>query len=97
MDPNAALERCRALAQEVLDSTPAEREDNLSDVGVELAEAFFDLDRWLKNRGFLPKAWDHGRNYRPGEENARPGMQGSPDRMLPGRKGELPRKPPGTR
>lgn len=51
MDPNAALDLLRDWAETALQYADQPQE-------LDAAQAFADLDRWLSNRGFLPKAWD---------------------------------------
>jgi hypothetical protein len=49
MDPNTALQRIRELVTGVCIGSGAQ--------GIDLAEAFEDLDGWLSKGGFLPSDW----------------------------------------
>lgn len=53
MDPDETIAQLRNLSREAMRGNPVDCMD--------LAEAFYDLDEWLSNGGFLPRVWE---NYR---------------------------------
>lgn len=53
MDPDETIAELRNLSRKAMIGNPVDYMD--------LAEAFYHLDSWLSNGGFLPKAWE---NYR---------------------------------
>ena len=53
MDPNETIAHLRNLSREAMRGNPVDCTD--------LAEAFYDLDEWLSNGGFLPGAWENRR------------------------------------
>jgi hypothetical protein len=53
MDPNQAAKDLCKLSDSILRD-----EENQSSEAVAMAELFLALNRWLANRGFLPKQWN---------------------------------------
>jgi hypothetical protein len=53
MDPDEALDRIRALAEQVIANPDAAHFDGAAD----LAEQVIALDEWLSRGGFPPGAW----------------------------------------
>ena len=66
MDPNKALDDLRKLAFEAKGLAAMEHKNcdiqGGTSIAEELAEAFEDLDEWLKKGGFLPETWSAARN-----------------------------------
>jgi len=59
MDPNATLAKMRQLANMILsDEGGLEDAGDLEDAARDLAEHVEALDGWLRQGGFLPKAWE---------------------------------------
>ena len=59
MDPNATLAKMRQLANMILsDEGGLEDVGDLEDAAHDLAEHVEALDGWLRQGGFLPKAWE---------------------------------------
>ena len=58
MDPNAALEKIRALVKDLFSDSPTPH-DTADTVGwaIELAEAVEALDAWLSQGNSLPESW----------------------------------------
>lgn len=75
MDPDAALERLRELAAEIIGRTDGESYDYVeitADLGDELAETFEGLDEWIKKGGFLPKDWRKDAGDKQGDSHSSP-------------------------
>ena len=58
MDPEAALEKIRALVREIQKLEDDEADDEeFAGPASELAEAFDGLDQWMSKGGFPPGEW----------------------------------------
>ncbi|ABD58206.1 hypothetical protein PBI_COOPER_89 [Mycobacterium phage Cooper] len=62
MDPNAALAELIDYANAVLNDEADTYPDNLGQDATALAERFMGLHTWIVGGGFLPAAWNAGRN-----------------------------------
>lgn len=61
MDPNVTLEEIRRLVQLIQQrdvGMPDDHPFTMSDLAVDLANRFSDLDEWLRYDGYLPRPWN---------------------------------------
>lgn len=56
MDPNAALETLRELAERLINESDAGQEPDET-VVMRMCEVFQGLDDWIAKGGFLPSNW----------------------------------------
>lgn len=61
MDPNAALAELVDIARQHQAELDDESRNRHADTG-QMAEVFLGLHDWLSQGGFLPAAWNAGRN-----------------------------------
>jgi len=59
MDPNELYESLREIAEFVVEQSEMDEPDvDISDDYAEMAKQFLDLDKWIRNGGFLPEEWE---------------------------------------
>jgi hypothetical protein len=58
MDPNELYEWLRVSAEIAVKEYEYEPSIEISDDHAEMAKKFLDLDKWIRNGGFLPEEWD---------------------------------------
>lgn len=66
MDPNATLDRIRAMVQAALNADSSTARETFAQ---DIAEAIDDLDGWMSRGGAMPTAWKINRKGYP-EHNA---------------------------